>query len=675
MSESFAANPRAIHEIEHCWIPLADGTRLAAKIWLPIDAEEEPVPAILEYLPYRKRDGTRGRDRLNHPPVAEAGYACIRVDIRGTGESESVYHDEYTRQEQQDGCEVIAWIAAQPWCSGAVGMLGISWGGFNGLQIAALRPPALKAIISIGSTDDRYRTDVHYCGGCLIRDNIGWAAVMFSMNAMPPDPDLVGKAWRAQWLDRLEANRPWTIPWMEHQRRDDYWRQGSVCEDFSRIEVPVYAVSGWTDNYSEAVPRLLAGLPGPRKGLIGPWAHWYPNQGVPGPAIGFLQESVRWWDHWLKGIDTGIMNEPMYRVWMQESVPPAATYPERPGRWVTETVWPSPRIATRRLVLNPGSLDDKAGPDVPLDIRSFQTTGLGQATFGHHAEPGNFAMDQRHDDAGSLVFQSQPLAEPMEIMGAAIVALTLEADRPVAMVSVRLNDVAPDGASTRVHHGMLNLNRRNGMERSDPVVPGEPMSVRIELDDVAHVFPPGHRIAVSVSSTCWPMAWPSPEPVTLTVHAGASHLELPVRAPDSADDGLAPFGPAVNGKATPRTPITPGETPAQHRTVTYDTATRRTAVTIVEDAGVERFDDIGVTTSARIELCYAITEDEPLSAEATTRGDERYSREGLAIRVLTRQHLKSDRENFFLTASLEAFENDHLVFERTWNETIPRDGI
>jgi len=157
--------PRRVRVVENDWIPLSDGTRLAAKLWLPEDAEEDPVPAILEYLPYRKRDATAHRDSIRHPYVAGHGYAIARVDIRGTGDSDGIILDEYLPQEQEDAVEVLAWLAAQPWCTGSLGMFGISWGGFNGLQVAARRPPGLKAIITVGSTDDRYADDVHYNGG------------------------------------------------------------------------------------------------------------------------------------------------------------------------------------------------------------------------------------------------------------------------------------------------------------------------------------------------------------------------------------------------------------------------------------------------------------------------------------------------------------------------------
>ena len=134
--------PRAVRRIDHTWIPLADGTRLAARIWLPEDAERDPVPAILEYLPYRKGDAFAPRDSYHHPYFAGYGYAGVRVDLRGTGDSDGIIEDEYLPQEQEDAIDVIAWLAEQPWCSGAVGMIGIPGAGSTGCRSprAARRP-------------------------------------------------------------------------------------------------------------------------------------------------------------------------------------------------------------------------------------------------------------------------------------------------------------------------------------------------------------------------------------------------------------------------------------------------------------------------------------------------------------------------------------------------------
>ena len=203
------------------------------------------------------------------------------------------------------------------------------------------------------STDDRYADDVHYKGGCVLAtDLLHWSTCMLHWQCQPPHEAAVGERWRELWEQRLAANKPWVHTWLAHQRRDAYWKHGSVCEDYAAIDIPVYAVGGWTDGYTNSVLRLLEGLSGPRKGLIGPWPHSFPHIVTPGPAIGFLQEALRWWDHWLKDVDTGIADEPMLRVWMQESVPPAPWMDEVPGRWVAEDVWPSPRVQALRLRLS-----------------------------------------------------------------------------------------------------------------------------------------------------------------------------------------------------------------------------------------------------------------------------------------------------------------------------------
>ena len=303
VTKTKARFPHQIREIENQYIELSDGVMLAARIWLPKDAEAHPVPAILEYLPYRKRDGTAVRDALTHPYFAGHGYAAIRVDMRGNGDSTGLMFDEYARQEQDDALQVIDWLCRQTWCDGNVGMIGISWGGFNGLQVAARQPEALKAVITLCSTDDRYADDIHYKGGALLNENLGWGGVMLSFSSRPPDPLLLGESWRQNWFERMEQMPILAADWLEHQLRDDYWQHGSICEDYSSVKAAVLAVGGWNDAYSNAIPRMLRGLGCPRRGIIGPWIHKYPHFAEPGPRIGFLQEALRWWDQWLKGID------------------------------------------------------------------------------------------------------------------------------------------------------------------------------------------------------------------------------------------------------------------------------------------------------------------------------------------------------------------------------------
>ncbi len=336
--------PEAVRVVRHVWIPMRDGVRLSARLWLPESSERTPAPAILEYIPYRKDDHSLPGDEPRHRYWAGHGYASVRVDLRGSGDSEGILMDEYLPQEQDDAEDVLAWLAEQPWCTGRVGMIGISWGGFNGLQVAARRPPQLGCVVSLCSTDDRYADDVHYMGGTLLGiDMLAWASTMLAYNSRPPDPEIVGEdRWRDMWLQRLHETPPWIESWVTHQRRDAFWKQGSVCDDYDALQVPVYMVGGWNDAYTNAIPRFLEGYRGPRKGLIGPWSHNYPEVGTPGPAIGFLQETLRWFDHWLRDRATGIMDEPQLRVWMQEWAAPSPRHAHRDGRWVTEPSWPSP---------------------------------------------------------------------------------------------------------------------------------------------------------------------------------------------------------------------------------------------------------------------------------------------------------------------------------------------
>ena len=663
--------PRKVQVIEHTTIALADGGRLAAKIWLPEDAEADPVPAILEFLPYRKRDGTAKRDAVTHSYFAGHGYACVRVDLRGSGESEGLLADEYTKQEQDDGCAAIDWIARQPWCSGAVGMIGISWGGFNGLQIAARRPPALKAVISLCSTDDRYADDVHYMGGCLLTENLNWASVMFSIMTLPPDPALVGADWRAMWLERLE-NHPLLIePWLTHQRRDAYWKHGSVCEDYGAIECPVYAVGGWEDGYSNAVFRLLANLRAPCKGLIGPWAHAYPHIARPGPRIGFLDEALRWWDHWLKGIETGIMDEPRLRVWMQESAPPAAERDERPGRWVAEEDWPSARIEPERYALNPGRLDKRPGAERPLVHRSPQTLGAAWGEWCAYGSAADLATDQREDDGLSLTFDGAPLTRRMEILGAPVADLELAVDRPTAQLALRLCDVAPDGRSTRVSFGVANLTHRDGHETPAPLEPGRRYQVRVQLNEIAHAFPKGHCVRLAISTAYWPLLWPSPEPVTLTLYGGASRLLLPVRPKRAEDRRLTAFPPAAGAAPEARTPLRSGR---YERRQTRDLLTGAAVIEIESDDGVERIESHGLEIGGSALHRYGIAPDDPLSARHETLYRIAHARGDWQVGSETRTVMTATATDFLITATLEAFENDRPVFTKAWDVKIPRDG-
>ncbi len=672
--------PRAVRELENVFVPAADGCRLAARIWLPEGAESEPVPAIVEALPYRKRDFMRRRDEQMHRYYAAHGYASVRLDLRGSGDSDGLLEDEYLPQETADVAHVIGWLAEQPWCSGSVGMTGISWGGFNSLQVAAARPPALKAIITLCASDDRYADDAHYMGGLLLNENQIWGTVLFALNALPPDPEIVGDRWRALWRQRLEANRPFPGVWLRHPRRDDYWRSGSVCEDWSSIRCPVYAIGGWADGYSNSVARLLAGLQVPRKGLIGPWAHTFPHNGVPGPAIGYLQEALRWWDHWLKGVDTGILDGPQLRVWMQESVTPEPFHEERAGRWVAEPGWPSPRLRPRTLHLGAtGSLSGEPGEPAALDVCSPQTTGLAGGDWCGFGNEGEAPLDQRLDDGRSLVFDTAPLEEPLEILGTTEVVLRLASDRPVALVALRLNDVAPDGTSARVTFGLKNLAHRTGHAEPEPLEPGRTYDVPVRLNDIAHRFPRGHVIRLAISTCYWPMAWPSPERVTLTIHTGGSSVTLPVRPPDPADAALPPFAPPeAAGPTSSQTPLKP---PHFRRTTERDLTTHHVLHRLISEGGdlevaaEARIEEIDLDLGHTVERRFTIGESDPLTARTEIREHITMRRGDWRIAVHATTELTCDRDAFRLRARLEAREGEQVAFDREWDERIPRDLV
>ncbi len=663
--------PRKVREIETAWIEMSDGCRLAARIWLPEDAEEVPVPAVLEHLPYRRRDFTRLRGDAEHAYIAGYGHTGVRVDIRGSGDSDGILEDEYLQQELDDAVEVIAWLAAQPWCNGSVGMTGISWGGFNALQVAALRPPVLKAIITTCSTDDRYADDIHYMGGCLITENLDWASTMFGFNSRPPDPEVVGERWREMWMERLDRQDPWIFEWLSHQRRDAKWKHGSVCEDYADIQCAVYAVGGWADGYSNAIPRLLAGLTCPRKGLIGPWSHAWPYAAKPGPAIGYLQEALRWWDHWLKGEESGIMDEPMLRVWMQDSVPPAPQYDHRPGRWVAEAAWPSPRIAPRAWALNPGGLDEEAGPERELHHRSPQMLGLTGGEWCPYGFEAEMPTDQRVEDGQSLAFDTAPLGEPLEILGAPVLELEVAVDRPSAFLAVRLCDVAPDGASTQVTYGLLNLTHDAAHETVTPLEPGRRLSARVQLNDIAHAFPAGHRIRVAVSTSYWPRVWPSPEAVTLALFTGGSRLSLPVRPARAEDADLPAF---AEPEAAPTSPHKSFETAHRGRVASHEFATGRTVLEGVKDRGRTYLEAIDLTIGAGGADRFTLIGDDPLSARHENRYTITMARGDWQVRTEANTVMTGTREDFVVSATLDAYEGETRIFSRAWSRRIPRDG-
>ncbi|MFD7442579.1 CocE/NonD family hydrolase [Streptomyces sp. NPDC059909] len=650
-------------------IPVADGTRLYARVWRPVT--DEPVPALLEYVPHRLTDWTAPRDWQRHPWYAGHGYASVRVDVRGHGNSEGVPGDAYSAAELADGVAVVEWLAGQPWCSGRVGMIGIAWGGTCALRIAALAPEALRAVVTVCSTDDRYDNEGHYLGGSVLAERMhARSAAMLAFTARPPDPLYAGDGWRERWLNRLDALEPLVHTWLAHQTRDAYWQDSSVCEDYGAIRAAVLAVGGWHDPHRDTVLRLVEHLdPARVRGLIGPWSHQYPDRGLaPGPAIGFLQETLRWWDHWLRDATEsgrasgagGVMSEPLLRSWIGESHPPATTYGELPGRWAGDDAWPSPRITPVVHALQ----------GAPLLVDSPQHTGLDAGRCLPSGGDADLPPDQRDEDARSASFE---FAVPYrtEVLGRPRVTLRLRVDAPSGQVVARLCDVAPDGSSTLVTRGALNLSARHGPDRAEAWPPGAAEDVTFELSGIGHTFPPGHRIRLSVSSAYWPWIWPRAGTAGFTLHPEGSALELPVRAPTA--DAIAFEEPEQSEPLGVVTPVTLDE-PRPPRLIVRDVAKGEWRLETTAGFGGTRIHPDGLEFTEDALETYTIRERDPLSAGCRSDWKIRLHRPELGwdVRVETRSEVSCDAADFLTSDEVICRHGDEVVFHHTWEQRIPR---
>jgi putative CocE/NonD family hydrolase len=644
-------------ETHELGIVLADGCRLSARLWQPEGAG--PVPCILEYIPYRKGDGTAARDAAMHPWFAARGYACLRVDLRGSGESDGLLTDEYTPQELADAVEVIAWAAAQDWCSGRVGMMGKSWGGFNCLQTAALRPPALGAVVTVCSTTDRFADDIHFKGGCLLGENFGWGSLMLAYNARPPDPALRSD-WRTEWLRRLADNPHLSARWAGHQARDEFWQHGSVCQDWSAIQVPVLAWGGWNDGYMNTVSHLVENLSVPVQGIVGPWVHQYAHQAVPGPAVGFLQCALRWWDRWLKEEANGAESDAKMRLYRLHVAPPDPCAARLDGDWIALPDWPLE--GRRGLHLTQAGLSEQAGPLAEV-ISTPQTLGFAAGEYFPMGLDAEMAGDQARDDAMSVCFDTPPLEATLSLVGQARLRLRLTSDQPLAFVVARLCAVMPDGCSTRLAHGFLNLCHRTSREAPEPVPVGQEIEIEVTLDQMAVDLQPGQRLRLALSNSLWPFVWPSPVSPRLTLHAGM--LDLPIPSPPFAT-WQPPRPQAAPGLDIAR--LTPSHAA---RRIEKDLLAGTLALVVEDDSGWQRM-PWGLETRAAMTERFEIAPDDPLSAKALITWNIDYRRPGWDSCIEVQAQMTCTATQFDLSARIIARENNEVVSDRQLQDTVPR---
>ena len=667
--------PYKIEVHQNIEIPLPDGTIIRAKLWMPVDAVSNPVPAIIEYIPYRQHDGTAVLDSLTHPYFSGHGYACLRVDIRGSGNSEGILRDEYLKQEQDDALAIMEWLSDQIWCTGSVGMIGISWGGFAALQIAARRPPQLKAIITCCSTDDRYTDDVHWMGGCLLNDSLSWGGGLLGGIIKPPDPMVVGNKWKDMWLQRLEINEPPLISWLRHQRKDNFWRHGSVCENYDNIECAVYAVGGWTDGYSNAIFRLIQNLSGPRRALVGPWTHVYPHFGEPGPAIGFLQDSIRWWDRWLKGTKNGVDEEPMINLWMQEALHAHPDKPEVSGRWIGTRGWPLAENNNHQLFINEGKLSsnsDEVGQNYL--INSPMDCGLGGGEWCPKDSGGTgpeYQFDQREDDGRSTCFETSSLTEALEVLGEPKLSITLRSNQTSGILVARLCDIDPKGRSSRVTFGVLNLCHRNGSSDLQDIVPDEDFRITLSLNLVAYRFLPGHKIRLALSNTYWPMVWPSPFDTKLSFHSNSAKLCLPLNQAQETLELDQPFDSAECSKPLPVTEICKEKT---KRIISRDAGTGNISLVHCEESG-STIDSINLTIERVMQEEFYITEGVPTSCNTRMNRCTKMTRGDWSVQTKSILDVSCDETNFFVSITFDVYDNNDLVCSKVWDERIPRDHV
>ena len=669
---------------------MRDGVELSANIWRPTDADTEPVPAILEMIPYGKDNWRRNADTARGEWFAARGYALCRVDVRGTGSSGGVALDEYTATETHDGYDAVEWLAAQPWCTGSVGMWGISYGGFTAIQVAALRPPHLKAIVPFQATDDRYLTDVHYIGGCVTASELSQYAVsQVAMNAMPPEATYRGDGWLEEWHARLEATPPWLIEWMRHQTDGPYWRNGSLAPGYDAIEAAILSVGGWNDAYVDAAFRMQARCPAPHRTLVGNWVHGWPSSANPGPNLDELHEVVRFFDRWLKDEANGLDAEPPV-VWFERDYAEPEPYPATwPGRWRAATAFPHPLVREVAWRFEVGS-----APLVGVMVADA-ATGAGRAgaagatgidryrhrpalgtraglSWGAGSEPNGLARDLRPDESLGPTFTTEPLAEPVSILGEPVVVLHLAVDAPVATAVVRLTDVAPDGTSSWVSAGILNLTHRRSDTDPEPLTPGQVETVRVPLRHAGYRFAPGHRIRVSVASAAWPVIWPSPHPATFELHRGhgsPSRLVLPV-IPDIERSGDPP-APTFKSSPPDLRSVGGEGTYDEPQWLIAEDVIRGTTTVTIHDGGDDVLED-GRRVYAAETLRLTASDRDPATATLDADVVYRWVDGGRGIEIRARSLQTSDVETFDITVDLEVRLDDEPFFARHWQERIPR---
>ena len=675
--------PYKVKIIDNIWIPLSDGCKLAAKIFKPNISSNKKVPAILEYIPYRKNDYTSVQDYAVHKYFAGYGYVSVRVDMRGSGESDGLLLDEYLKIEQKDGFEVVNWLSCQPWCSGNVGMIGFSWGGITAMQVASLNPKGLKAIIPVTSSVDRYYDDGGYFLGCLVGQTIGWGVEMDSLSTRPPDPDIVGSKWEKVWKNRLKNTPPFVPIWLSHQKKDKYWLQGTISKNYKLIKCPVLSAGGWADCWPNTVGRLVKNLDVNVKGISGPWGHNYSCFAKPGPQIGFLQECIRWWDKWLKNIENNADKDPRITAFIRKSMTPNSLGDDRPGYWITENSWPPKTSINKKFYFSKNKLINSRTTlkNNYVIFSSPQNTGYGSGEYMPWFVAGDgpeLPTDQKIDDAKSLVFDTNSLKENYKILGSPKLSLKVSSDQNCGMIAARICEINPDRSSNLVTFGIINLAQRNGREKNLRVLKNKFYSISLNLNDTGYEFSKGNKIRISLSTSYWPMAWPLPKNFKLRLKLDECSLTLPKNI--LKINKKTSFNFKKPEIAEFRKTSTLKKPQKRFRKILEDKENDMTIFEIFHDAswigpGLIKINDNGMILQSFVNQKFTINNNNPLSAIASYKHEHIMKKSKLNIKIIALTTISCDKKFFYYNYFLETFNNNKNFFTKKIKKQILRKGF
>jgi putative CocE/NonD family hydrolase len=640
---------------------MPDSTRLSVTYFMPVSKEEgEKFPVLLELLPYRKDDQFYVRDYPLYSYFARRGYVGAKVDIRGTGSSEgNTPEREYSEVELQDAVEIIDQLSKASWSSGRVGMWGISWGGFNAIQVAMRKPPALEAILAMDATDDLYRDDVHYIDGIFHVDE--YELSIDHDLGLPRSPEY---RLDEDYFENRFNNYPWFFTYLKNQLDGEFWRKNSLRWQYDAITIPTYLIGGLLDGYRDSVPRMLEKMSAPVKGVIGPWPHAFPDNAKPGPNYEWRHEAVRWWDHWLKGIDTGILEEPRFAVFVREGHSPGDDAEVVPGHWRYED-WPISRTNWKKMYPDRnGGLADK--PSYPTSHEITYHAGSGSAVGYWWGDP---TGDMRTADARCRLYDSEMLHDKIEIIGFPKIRFRAATSAKLAHWIVRLEDVSPDGRATLVTGAAINGSQRQSRLEPEALTPDLECLYTFDLHFTTWTFQPGHRIRIAVSNGQFPMFWPTPSPTKSCLRVGIedTQIALPlIPFKERPVPGFLPSQPREERKDARG--ISGAGWPAKQKTIVDHV----NSTTGVEWRGENNYEIQGRRYYSFEEMLHMTSHDNPADSSFSGEASHRIEFKGRTLELKTTLSVVSNESDFEVEFTRRIFENGNLIRERNWSETIPR---